>query len=90
MKQLAAEDPLELVSVAVPGGDSSYMAECLVEEYMLLGWSDDQLRSLFRNPFFQLPHQIHQARGDAYVCSLIREVRTNWGEQSGKQGESDA
>ncbi len=81
---------MELVGVALPGGDLDYMAECLVEEYMLLGWSDDQLESLFRNPFFHLPHQIYQARGDEYVCSLIRDKRETWGRRTGEVGESNA
>jgi hypothetical protein len=90
MKRPEVEDPVELVGVVLPSGNMDHMAECLIEEYMLLGWSDTQLMSLFTSPFFQLTHQIYQARGDAYVRSLIREVRAKWDEDSAEEDESDA
>ncbi len=90
MKEPGPRDPMELVGVTVPGGDLDYMAECLIDEYMLLGWSDDQLESLFKDSFFHIPHQIYLTRGDAYVCSLIRKKRANWSIRTREVGESDA
>jgi hypothetical protein len=52
MKVFEPNDPMELVGMEVPLQDTGYMAECIVEEYMLLGWSDKQLMSMFKKPFF--------------------------------------
>ena len=72
------EDPMELVGVPVPGGDSRAMAECLVEEYLLLGWDERQLMLLFTRPCFRATHRIYREMGEAYVHSLIHEVRNKW------------
>ncbi len=78
MKKFAPEDPMELVGVGLPEGDMDHMAECLVEEYMLMGWSERQLRSLFTRPFFQTTHRIYRERGDDYVEALIKRVGDKW------------
>ena len=37
MKPAAEDDPMELVAVALAEGDSDQMAECLIEEFLLMG-----------------------------------------------------
>ncbi|MBI4216621.1 MAG: hypothetical protein HY687_04450 [Chloroflexi bacterium] len=54
------------------------MALCLVEEYLLLGWSDGELLSLFLNPCFRSTHSIYQSKGEEFVRSLIQAVRSQW------------
>ena len=78
MKQPHFSDPHELVGVSLAEGDSNYMAECLVEEYLLLGWSDHQLTSLFTRPCFGMTHRIYLDRGHDYVAALIAQVRAKW------------
>ena len=78
MKPLQFDDPHELVGVGLAQGDSDYMAECLVEEYLLLGWSDGQLMSLFTRPCFGMTHRIYLGRGHRYVADLITRVRAKW------------
>ncbi|GMV02424.1 MAG: hypothetical protein KJZ98_17910 [Burkholderiaceae bacterium] len=77
-KSAGIEDPMELVGVPVPGGDSRTMAECLVEEYLLLGWDERQLMLLFSRPCFRVTHRIYLEKGEAYVQALIREVGARW------------
>ena len=78
MKPLEVDDPHELVGVGFAGGDSDYMAECLVEEYLLLGWSDNQLMSLFTRSCFVMTHHIYRERGHDYIAALIAKVRAKW------------
>ena len=72
-------DPLELVPVVLdtPADDDSCqrMAQTFVEEYMTLGFSDDQIAELFRKPFYRATHNILTIKGEAYVMELIKELR---------------
>jgi len=90
MKPFAPRDPMELIGVALPQEDVDYMAECLVEEYLLLGWNDKQLMSLFSRPFFQATHRIYEDKGEEYVQALIQKVRDKWSRGWVQGGESDA
>jgi hypothetical protein len=78
MKPLEPDDPHELVGVSLAGGDRDFMAECLVEEYLLLGWNDRQIMSLFTRPCFGMTNQIYRNRGHDYVEGLIARVRAKW------------
>jgi hypothetical protein len=86
-KPAGIEDPMELVGVPVPGGDPCTMAECLVEEYLLLGWDERQLMLLFTRPCFRVTHRIYLEKGEAYVHALIRKVRARW-VRDASRGES--
>ncbi|MGE0853668.1 MAG: hypothetical protein AB7O44_29325 [Hyphomicrobiaceae bacterium] len=78
MKAFEPSDPHELIGVKLADGDPDFMAECLVEEYLLLGWSDRQLMSLFAHPCFGMTHQIYRDRGRQHVAELIARVRAKW------------
>ncbi len=78
MKPLKFDDPHELVGVALDSGDADLMAECLVEEYLLLGWSDSQLMSLFTRPCYRMTHRIYLDRGHEFVATLIEGTRAKW------------
>lgn len=75
------EEPMELTGVVLPGepGQLEAMAECLVEEYVRLGWSEQRLMTLFVNPMFLATHRIYRMKGEAYVRALIRQTRVRWG-----------
>ncbi len=72
-------DPFEMVQMVLdaPADDDFYreMAQTFVEEYMMMGWTDEKLLSMFRDPFYQGPHSILQKKGELFVTQLIREVR---------------
>jgi len=78
MKPLEEDDPFELKGVIVPAQDDTSlreMARCFVEEFARDGWSDEQLRAMFRNPFYRGPYLVWRQQGDAFVEAVIREVR---------------
>ena len=78
MKPLRLDDPHELVGISLAEGDRDFMAECLVEEYLLLGWNNGQLMSLFTQPCFRMTHRIYLDRGHDYIAALIAQVRAKW------------
>ena len=83
-KDSDADDPMELVGVALPGGDLDQMAECFVEEYIRDGWDDESLLGLFRDPFYRATYRICQEKGEEYVLALICRLREKWGYWEGK------
>ncbi len=90
MKAVEPEDPMELVGVVLPQEDPDYMAECLVEEYIFLGWNDKQLMSLFARPTFRTTHRIYHDKGEEYVRPVIQRVRDKWSKGWVRGGESNA
>lgn len=50
------------------------MAECFAEEFARMGYSEEALLALFRDPFYQGPHLAFQQRGEEWVRTLLRRV----------------
>lgn len=74
--EFVEEDPMELVGMVMPGepGVLEAMAMAFVEEYVLLGWDEPRLMTLFVNPLFMATHRIYRQKGEEYVRALIRET----------------
>jgi hypothetical protein len=79
-KEFEDEDPMSLVGMVMPGepGQLELMAECLVEEYVRLGWDEARLMTLFYNPMFLATHRIYRQKGEPYVRELIRQTCQKW------------
>ena len=80
-KEPEPDDPFELKGVILPAQDEASlreMAACFVEEFARDGWSDEQLRTMFRNPYYRGPYLVWRQKGDAYVEAVIQEVRHIW------------
>ena len=75
------DDPMEMIGMVMGGepGQLEAMAECLVEEYVRLGWDARRLMTLFVNPMFMATHRIYQQKGEAYVRELIDRTCAKWG-----------
>jgi len=72
------DDPFTLNATPVPG-DSDVMIRAVVQEYAWLGWSADQILSLFRDPFFPVLHGLWQTLGDAELRNRIASVVDTFG-----------
>ena len=74
------DDPMEMIGMVMPGepGQLEAMAECLVEEYVRLGWDARRLLTLFVNPMFMATYRIYQQKGEAYVRELIDRTCAKW------------
>jgi hypothetical protein len=78
--EFVAEDPMELVGMVMPGGPGQLeaMAECLVEEYIRMGWDEERLMTLFKNPLFAATHRVYRHKGEAYVRQIITDCLLKW------------
>jgi hypothetical protein len=78
-KEFEHEDPFEFVRMVldIPADDVFYaqMTRTFVEEYMLMGWSDEEILALFQDPFYQGTHDILVKKGETFVKNTISEVR---------------
>ena len=75
-KDLEHDDPMNLVGMVLPGeaGQVEAMAECIIEDYVRLGWDERRLLSIFASPMFLATHRIYRQKGEGYVRRLIRET----------------
>ncbi len=77
-KEPEHDDPYEIVGVrfALPEGvdGDREMARCFVEEFALMGWSPDRIRSLFANPQYAGAHDLVRRRGQGIVDEAIATV----------------
>ena len=60
------EDPLELMAQTAVG-DPDVMLECLLQEFVWMGWSRQQLLELFHHPGYPLLNELREFFGDAEV-----------------------
>jgi len=67
---------MEFMGFHMPPDDGlAAMATCFVGEFALMGYSQEALLALFRNPFYRGPHAAYERYGEPWVKDLIaREV----------------
>ena len=75
------EDPLELkgVSFCTQEDTTEAMCECFVEEFLRLGYNQEQLLALFRNPHYLGMRMILEKRGEPFVRATVAQVFARWG-----------
>lgn len=74
-KKFDPEDPMTLTGVSLPGDTTEAMAECFVEEFLLLGYSDTEIFYFFKNPNYAATNRVYRERGEVYVKELIGRTR---------------
>ncbi len=77
-KDFDPEDPTELVGVAIPGGDLDQALDCIVQEYLLMGWGFQQIMVLFRSPHYGATHQIYRQLGEGHVKERVQHLVSQW------------
>ena len=78
MKEAEANDPMELVCETIPG-EAAFLAQCVVEEFALIGYGAEDLFTLFREPVYPLMNNILRKEGEPFVRSLIERVLAECG-----------
>ncbi|OHB70166.1 MAG: hypothetical protein A2W23_01325 [Planctomycetes bacterium RBG_16_43_13] len=73
------EDPMEWNAIALPGDTMDAMAECFIEEFARMGYTDEMLLKIFKNPFYVATHNVYKEKGEEYVKGLIEKVRKGTG-----------
>jgi hypothetical protein len=81
LKRPEADDPMMLVGVSVPVDRDSVreMAATFAEEFAALGYGEDRLLNLFREPFYSGAHRAYQVLGEVEIRRIVREARGFWG-----------
>jgi hypothetical protein len=74
-------DPNMLIGVEIPGDATSDldMAYAFAEEFAQLGFSEERLRALFRNPHYAGAHRALSVLGEQKIESIIQEAMAAWG-----------
>jgi hypothetical protein len=74
------DDPLELngVGFLTDEDTSRAMAECFVEEFMMLGYNYKQIFALFKNPHYIGMNMVLQNKGESFVRDVIAETFVRW------------
>ena len=74
------EDPMEFVAMELPADAEAEgrMAECFVEEFLLMGFDRPKLINLFKNPLYQGTHRLWAQNGEAWVNAVIDRVLSRW------------
>ena len=75
------EDPLEAIAVELPSTEDTLvpMAECFIEEFMRMGYSQADILGLFQNPMYAGPLMVTRARGTEFIRQLIADTFRKWG-----------
>ena len=75
-------DPNVLVGVMLPADAEAMrdMAYVFAEEFARLGYTREQLRWLFKNPFYGGAHGAYRKLGENEISSIIDECLNVWGQ----------
>lgn len=77
-REAEAEDPFELMADMVVG-DPEVMMECILQEYVWMGWSREELLSLFRDPGYPVLCDLASFYGQAEVERRVDELLARMG-----------
>ena len=75
-------DPNMLVGVVLPADAEATreMAYVFAEEFARMGYTREQLLSLFKNSFYGGAHGAYQALGESEMIAIIDECLNAWGQ----------
>jgi hypothetical protein len=73
-------DPMELCATALPPepGGMHRMAEAIIDEYVRIGFDEERIVDLFRDPFFAMTHSIWRELGEVNCRNLVHDVVSRW------------
>ena len=72
-RAVEVDDPLELIAEPV-AGDPAVMLQCVLQEFLWLGWNTPQLLSLFHNPGYPVLCQLREYFGDEEVRHQVESL----------------
>lgn len=84
-KPFESEDPFVGVNWIIPHVTSPeaclLMAQTFIEEYMRMGWTEEAILDLFRDPFYRGPHGLLLAFGEGTIRGLIQGLSAQFQSQ---------
>jgi hypothetical protein len=75
-KEVEVDDPLELIGMTYPSDPEvdRLTAQCIVEEYALIGFGAPDIRALFHSPVYTALHRLFRQYGAEFVDESIAAV----------------
>ena len=73
-KALEHDDPFQLNAVEIPGGDLGVQARIIIEEFLRIGHTREDLLRIFDDPFYRGTHQLTRVLGQQRIINLINTV----------------
>ncbi len=77
-RDVEPDDPMELMPQAV-GGDPAQMLECILQEFAWMGWTSEQLLSLFNNPAYPVLCELRDFFGMDEIRRHVETLVSRWG-----------
>ncbi len=77
-KHFEEDDPFELVGIRCSGGNLDETIHMIIEEYIKLGFDENRILWLFKNPFFKFTNDIYKVKGENYIKESIEKVKKKW------------
>ena len=78
MKEPESDDPMELRATECDGAPD-FMIECVVEEYLRMGWPPEQVLRLFESPLYPPLYHLWRSQGAAAIRGRIERVAARCG-----------
>ena len=72
-RQAEPEDPLELMAEPV-SGDPGVMLECILQEFVWMGWDEASLLGLINSPAYPVLNALRDRFGEAEVRRRVQEL----------------
>lgn len=96
-KEFEDDDPMELIGSVMGIGEDGMeeIGLTFVEELARMDWSQEEILTIFSDPFYRGPHTVFRAKGAEYVKRLIVSVMgadnpTPKPGEPGRMAEADA
>lgn len=80
-KEFETDDPFELNGVILPATEEAdfEMIHCFIDEYMWMGWGQEQILNLFKNPEYMAGYCVYCDKGEEVICKMIQDRFNMWG-----------
>ncbi|HVR75641.1 MAG TPA: hypothetical protein VMT52_15005 [Planctomycetota bacterium] len=84
-------DPMMLVGVELPADELASLETAMVfaEEFARMGFGEEKLMGIFRNPFYAAAHKAYLALGAKKVAEIVRENVQFWGAVHFRERDTD-
>ena len=77
-REVESDDPMELLGFECDG-EPGFMIDCIVEEYLLTGWSPEEVLRLFESPDYPVLNSLLALRGAEMIRAQIGRVAARCG-----------
>ncbi|MBT22408.1 hypothetical protein CMK17_21080 [Candidatus Poribacteria bacterium] len=74
VKDYDKEDPFEMKTIEIPGGNIVHQAQVMSEEFRDMGTTEDELLNMFSNPFYGGLYMAYVQLGRETVEKIVFQV----------------